>query len=206
MKVPKQLGLFALVLLMAPFIMGDSGCETRPTSDQIQQRQQEQILKEGTAATGMPAITKFTEKRDMKDILELRDRAIITYTYLFSDTWACVVFYGDTIGYPIPYSTQYTNPQKIADRAQGGFAVTPQADPNGLFSPSSSEGTWSRMKDPNGKNVLPAYSEPRIIAVPFKLPQALECDAVMTKLMDMVIAKLGAAGLGVHPVKKAEHP
>jgi hypothetical protein len=45
----------------------------------------------------------------------------------------------------------------------------PQADPNGLFSPASAEGTWILMKDPNGKEVKPVYIEPRIIVSPFKL-------------------------------------
>ena len=201
MKIQKGFGLLAILLLM-PLIMGESGCETKPTSDQLQQNAQEQILKEGNMATGMPGITKFTERKDFKDILELRDKAIITYTYLYSDTWGCVRPYGDTIGFPIPYSTQYTNPQKIGERAQGGFAVLPQADPNGLFSPPSSEGTWSRMKDPSGKDVLPAYTEPRILATPFKLPKALECDAVMERFVDMIVTKLGAAGLAVKPEKK----
>ena len=131
MRIKKGLGLM-MILLLVPFISGESGCNSPPSSDDIQRQTQERILKEGTSQVGMPGITKFTEKKDFRDILELRDKAIITYTYLFSDTWACVVRYGDTIGFPIPYSTQYTNPQKVAERAQGGFAVIPQADPNGL--------------------------------------------------------------------------
>jgi hypothetical protein len=45
----------------------------------------------------------------------------------------------------------------------------PQADPNGLFSPASAEGTWVLLKDPNGKETRPVYIEPRIIVSPFKL-------------------------------------
>lgn len=183
-----------LILFLFPLLGGaDSSCESKPSSDTIQQQQQERILQEGTSSVGMPNITKFREKRTSKEILELRDQeGLVTYTYLYSDTWACVAPYGDTIGFPIPYATQFTNPQKIVVRERHvGVAVLPQADPNGLFSPPSAESTWSLMKDPNSKKVLPAYTEPRIIAVPFKLPERLECDSVMTRLVDMIVAKLG---------------
>lgn len=49
------------------------------------------------------------------------------------------------------------------------YAVLPQADPNGLFSPASAEGTWILLKDPHGSDVKPVYVEPRVIVSPFKL-------------------------------------
>jgi hypothetical protein len=45
----------------------------------------------------------------------------------------------------------------------------PQADPNGLFSPTSAEGTWVMCKDPKGGEVKPVYIEPRIVVSPFKM-------------------------------------
>ena len=42
------------------------------SSDDIQRLQQEQILKEGTAQTGMPAIKNFRERKMLKEILEFR--------------------------------------------------------------------------------------------------------------------------------------
>ena len=53
---------------------------------------------------------------------------------------------------------------------EGSTIVTlPQADPNGLFSPPSAEGTWVMCKDPNSDKVEPIYSEPRIIVSTFPL-------------------------------------
>ena len=63
-KILSILGLFCL--------MGVVGCEQ--TSDEIQHDQQEKLLKEGTAQTGMPAIKNFRERKLVKDILELRDQ------------------------------------------------------------------------------------------------------------------------------------
>ncbi len=104
----------------------------------------------------------------MKDILELRDQAdLCTYTYLFNEMNGKLVFLGETVGFGLPYATQFTNPQKVEWTANRGYRTLPQADPNGLFSPASADGTWVLMKNPNGNDVKPV--EPRIIVSPFKL-------------------------------------
>lgn len=173
------IGIIALVFM--------AGCEVHPerkTSDQIQQEQQERIEKEGTMAVGPPAIKNFREKRILKDIMELCDQeGLLTYTYLENMNPVIVhgrtamggklTYFGETIGYGIPYATQYTNPQKIAEKnnyQSGSYAILPQADPNGLFKPTSADGTWVLMKDPNGTAVRPQYIEPRILTLTFKLP------------------------------------
>ena len=147
------------------------GCVEDDSSDTVQRKEQEKILKEATAQTGMPAIKNFRERKLLKDILELRDQdGLTTYTYLFSEQTGRLKYLGETIGYAIPYSTQYTNPQKIQDSgSQSGYAILPQADPNGLYSPSSAEGSWILMKDTNGRKARPVYVEPRIIVSPFPL-------------------------------------
>ena len=148
------------------------GCrDYAPSSDEVQRKQQETILKEATAEVGMPALKNFRERKMLKDIIELRDQnGIVTYTYVFNELNGKLVFLGESIGYGIPYATQFTNPEKAEWHTNGGWVTLPQADPNGLFSPASADGTWILMKDPNGKDVKPVFIEPRIIVSPFKLP------------------------------------
>lgn len=148
-----------------------TSCEIDESSDTIQKHQQEKLLKEGAAQTGMPSILNFRERKLLKDIIELRDQdGLTTYTYICAEMSGKLVFVGESIGYGIPAAMQYTNPEKIADWcSQGGYAILPQADPNGLFSPASAEGTWVMMKDPDGDKVKPVYFEPRIVVSPFKL-------------------------------------
>ncbi|MDO8582636.1 MAG: hypothetical protein Q7R63_01450 [bacterium] len=152
-----------------------AGCnEHKKTSDDIQRDQQERLLAEGTAQVGIPAIKNFRERKLLKEILELRDQnGLVTYTYVFNELNGKLVFLGESIGYGIPYAAQFTNPQKIELHGQSAghyeWQSLPQADPNGLFSPTSAEGTWVLLKDPNGKDVRPVYIEPRIIVSPFKL-------------------------------------
>jgi hypothetical protein len=161
--------LFGAVSIGVLLICG--GCGEK-TSDDVQREQQEKVLMEGTASIGMPAIKNFRERKLLKEILELRDQnGLVTYTYLYSEITGKLVFLGESIGYGIPYATQFTNPQKFeySSKGAGMHGTLPQADPNGLFSPASAEGTWVLLKDPNGKDVKPVYVEPRIVVSPFKL-------------------------------------
>lgn len=174
-----RLATFAVVALNA-VVMTAPGCHERAdTSDDIQRKQQETILREGTSSVGMPAVKNFRERRLLKDILELRDQAnVSTYTYLQSSVSGRLVYLCDSIGYGIPYATQFTNPQKVEQYITPGghyaWVAIPQADPSGLFSPSAADGTWVMCKDPNGADVKPVFIEPRIVVSPFRMPAAEE--------------------------------
>lgn len=169
----KHISIIGLTLLLATTIIM-AGCEKTTTrgSDEKQQAMQEALLQEATAQTGMPAVKNFRERRILKDIIEMRDQASIsTYTYLYSDMQGKLVFACNSVGYGIPVTTQYTNPEKIAERntyQSGSYAILPQADPNGLFS-GYSAGTWVLCKDPKGDKVAPVLFEPNVIVSQFRL-------------------------------------
>ena len=158
---------FAKILCLATLAI--VGCDDAPTnSDEVQKKEQERLNRESNAQVGMPAITNFQEKRMLKQILELRDTEIKTTTYIV-DMGGRLHKVCSSIGFGFPYATQYTNPLKIADHYQGGYAILPQADPNGLFSPASADGTWVMCFNKATKQVSPVFIEPRIIVSPFEL-------------------------------------
>ena len=133
MKFPKAL-LIPAVLFCG---LSLTGC-IEEKADDTQRRQQEQLSKEATAQTGMPAITQFTERKNLKRILELRDRAkFVTYTYVMVPGTGERKLLCKSFGYGIPYATQYTNPEKY----EYNGTTIPQADPNGLYSPASADAT-----------------------------------------------------------------
>lgn len=158
---------------------GDIGTPSSPSSDAVQNHQQELLSKQAVSAVGMADIHNFTEKRLMKLILEKRDMAnLATYAYTFDRSTGKFRFFGNTIGYGLPYSTQYSNPERVvhSDYTES-LATIPQADPNGLFSPGSAAGTWVLMKDPNSNDVEPIYMEPDVTITPFKLsPSVVETN------------------------------
>lgn len=143
-----------------------------PKSDIVQAKQQEQMAMEATQQTGMPAIKNFNERKMAKMLFELRDQANLpTTTYLWSEYQGIIKKLCTSFGYGLPYSVQYTNPEKIADSAQSyGYAILPQADPNGLFMPTNADATWIMCQNPAiPSDVRPVYVEPKIIVSPFPL-------------------------------------
>ena len=167
-----------ITLLVSIFVFllftAESCFEGTPSSDTKLNQQQEQMMKEANAQTGMPAITHFQERKLLKTILELRDQEnLVCYAYLFSEMTGKLVFIGKCIGYGIPYSTEFTNPQKLENPYSEQYIAMPQADPNGLFMPASAEGTWLQLLDQDGKP-HPVYIEPRCIVSPFPLKGELQ--------------------------------
>ena len=166
-----------MISCMFMILVGASSCEDT-SSDKKQQTMQEVLLEEAVRQIGMPAIKNFREKKIMKMILEMRDQAnLITYTYVYIPMIGKFRFVGETVGYPIPYATQFTNPSKIAaSYSQGGFAILPQADPNAMFSPASADGTWLMMKQPGTDDVKPVYMEEKVNTYQWKLPAKMVID------------------------------
>lgn len=149
-----------LFLLLSAFLTL-SACQ--PSSDDLANHQQEQLSKQSVQAVGLPSIINFQEKRILKMVLELRDsEKLPTFTYIVDLNGGLHLLCG-SIGYGIPYATQYTSPQKFGGQ---GLAL-PQADPNGLFSPAAADGTWVLCAH-DGK-LAPLYVEPHIIVSPFAL-------------------------------------
>jgi hypothetical protein len=177
--------ILILIALFAFLTMAASGCAPQRTSSDVQRERQETLIQEGVAQVGMPAIKNFRELKIVKDLYELRDQTgLTTYTYLWNEYNGKLVFVCDSIGYAIPYATQYSAPESVQRYyipasggavRQYGVEPLPQAEPNGLFSPASAEGSWVMCKDPGSENVRPVYLEPRVVVSQFKMP----CEIVM---------------------------
>lgn len=162
----------AIIALAAALIL--AGCDpATPSSDQKMGQAQERLSSEAASAVGMPAIVNWQEKRMAKSIFEARDKTIATTTYVLAENTGQMFKLCNSVGYGLPYSTQFTNPMKTVwyeGFKTGAAGVTvPQADPNGLFSPASADATWVFCLDPETKRDKPVYVEPKVIVSPFPL-------------------------------------
>jgi hypothetical protein len=159
---------FAPVVLLA---LGLVGCDMPPEdSNQIQAKQQERILQEGTSQLGMPAIKNFRERRTLKMIYELRDQeGLSTYTYVVAEQTGKPVYLCDSVGYAISDATGYTNPDKVMHPMSGEYFTMTQAEPNGLFTPDVSDANWVLCIDPAGNKPLPVFVSSKIIVSAYKL-------------------------------------
>lgn len=179
--------IFSLVSVLCAVIL--SGCAGEPTSSDIQRDRQETQVNEGVAEVGVPAIKNFRMLKLLKDIQEMQDQTgLVTYTYVenlvptvmsgHTARGGKFTFFCDSFGYPIPYATQfsasesmqrYQLPHRKNQARVGGVARLPQAEPNGLFMPASADGTWVVCKDPESDDTGVVYSEPKLVAFPFRL-------------------------------------
>lgn len=172
-----------LVLTMIVGAMAFVGCgsvsKSNSDTDTAQKVQQEEMVKQASDQLGMPNITNFQEKKLMKQIMELTDKSdLICYVYSFSDYSGKYNYIGKSIGFGLPYGTQYTNPDKVATVDGGEYGAEnpytlPQADPNGLFKPSDVQATWICMIDEATGERYIMYSEPNMTISASKLPKAV---------------------------------
>ena len=162
----KQLALVALVVVMAFGAMGQSGCD-RSSADNQQSAQTRELQQQSNNTVGMPGITNFTEKQIVSDLYTLRDQQdLITYTYVV-DMQGRLWHVCDSTGYGVPFSAQFSNPQRPY-RTGAGVTTMPQPEPNGLWVPESSSATWVICASDEG-SFQPMYVEPSIIVSSFPL-------------------------------------
>jgi hypothetical protein len=156
-----------LLLLCCGFNDGGCGGES---GDKEQAVQQQRLTDEAGRQIGMPGLANFTEKKIMRRLYEMRDKNVATYTYMV-DMQGRLHHVCDSMGYGLPYSTQFSNPERPAqawETHESGNLALPQAEPNGLYMPASAEGTWVICASTKGE-FTPMYIEPRVIVSPFRL-------------------------------------
>lgn len=168
--------MFLVIGLIALIFMSCEQQIVKPNADADIQKKTEIAMQEANRQTGIPAIINFQEKKNLKWIYELCDQEnLICHAYLFNEMQGTIGQYlGECIGYGIPYSTQYSNPEKLGTVDGGEYGAInpytlPQPEPNGLFKPEGLSATWLIMIDPATKKPRPVYVEPMIIVSPFKL-------------------------------------
>ena len=170
--------ILSLLVLAATFSL--VGCDVQPQEDTADARmnaKHEQLAQEAVRQVGIPAIKNFNRKKTFKAIIEaVDDDKLINYAYLES-MQGRLVYIGRCQGYAISASMQFTNPMKAETWTRGTDGVTalalPQADPDGLYSPSSQDGSWLMLIDPETNEPRAAYFESKVNVLPFKTPNAI---------------------------------
>ena len=167
----KKIGFIIVVML---FLLMFTGCDERPPSaDQIATRQTNIVMSEMARTVGQPEIVNFQEKKLAKLLYELRDQSdFVTYAYAQGYNGK-FIYLGRAVGYGLPYSAQYTNPQRLESRSTYGIVILPQPEPNGLFMPDGLSATWIMLIDEDTGDIAPMYFEPNLAVYPHKLPRRL---------------------------------
>ena len=154
--------IYGAALLLAAFAtMGDS-CDNAGGEAARQEADQQGAAYRNILRNQPPPTFDFSmERKIMIALYQARQRSVATYSFVQSDFTGKVLWSCASIGFPIPYSTQLTNPNQVVWPNTRGYVVLPQPEPNGLFPPPSSEATWVPCTDEQG-NITPVYEEKRV--------------------------------------------
>jgi hypothetical protein len=151
--------------------MGQNECSGLSEADRQLARQTREASSEGARQVGFPGINNFTEKRLLRQLYELRDQQdLATHTYII-DLQGRLHHLCESIGYGMPFSAQFSNPEVFVDTIGEGGNMVPQPEPNGLWVPDSTSATWVICASPDGE-FTPLYVEPAIVVSPFALNAA----------------------------------
>lgn len=160
----KKIAAIGLACLIG---VGLAGCSNSTKQKYEEKAYQGDLMQKASDTVGMPNITNFTEREMAKMIFELRDDAnLVTYSYV-KNMNGKYTYLGQSVGYGLPYSVQYTAPEDLNG--------DPQADPNGLYMPEGLSSTWIMLVDETTGETTPVYVEDNLTVTQFKLPRRL-CD------------------------------
>lgn len=162
-KHPVAVGLATVVLLCG----ADGNCsnqDQKASATQIEQAQQNVQMEQFLRNQPVPSFDWSLERHMLIQLYAARQKATNTYSFVQSEYTGRVLWSCPSIGFPLPYATQLTNPTQAQWRGYSDHyasAVVGQQEPNGLFSPAAAEGTWVPCVDDRGK-ITPVYEERRV--------------------------------------------
>jgi hypothetical protein len=161
-------------LCLVGSILGGCG-EHKPTAEEKDQANTNQIMTDLGKIQKIPKINYSQTRASLIKILELEGKATATWTVERSMDGRILTIF-PSIGYPIPGGTSLTNPQQLTCRAYSSTSVSyscstiGQAEPTGVFPPTTSEGTRVIQVMPDGSKVV-FYSEGKLSTYAYPVKQ-----------------------------------
>jgi hypothetical protein len=142
------------VMVLFALCMGEQGCDSADDREHETVDRQQEAYRQSQP---VPTFDWSLERHLMIQLYQARNRNVTTYSYVINQyngsiSWSCT-----SMGFPVPATTQLTNPMRVA--YQG--ATIPQAEPNGLFAPPDTSGTWVMCVGDDG-NIEPVYIEEHV--------------------------------------------
>jgi len=117
----------------------------------------------------------YSPERDaLQQIYDARMKDLNTWSVIFPPASSGIQPYVcPSVGYPIPYTTQFTNPDQVhtGSASYDPSVVLPQAEPNGLYT-GNTDATWVRCVrklSGGGSEVDAVYSEPAALTYPYPI-------------------------------------
>lgn len=161
----KKTKLFFILLSVSVMLTALAGCSHYNSK---MTKMQQSLTKTAGLKVGFPAVANFQQRRILKLVYEVSDKPTTTYTYIM-DLYGKMHLLCNSIGYAIPYDTQYTNPEQVKYASNNHPITVPSADPDGLYHAPNSKGSWVDCVNPKTKKEALVYVEQDVTTSPFKL-------------------------------------
>lgn len=155
----KKFYLFTLPFVYLMCAANNEGCDGAPSARSKEAAIVERQNQLYVANQPPPVFDWSLERHLLTELYKARNNAVATYSYVRNQYTGKILSSCPSIGFPISAATQLTNPEMIAVREyQTGVVTLPQAEPNGLFTPTQSRGTYVMCVNADGQ-VEPRYYE-----------------------------------------------
>lgn len=165
MKTANRITSCLIVALLAYLVMGSDGCteeEPQDKADRLAVSSQQELYRKAQPVR----VYEFSNELDFyQQIYDARvEGSVATHTVIRSNTGMILADF-PSLGYPIPYDVQLTNPLKVVDLGgtAGGVAIE-QPEPNGLYSSKNTAATWVlEIRNIGGRVIVtPFYTEDKV--------------------------------------------
>lgn len=155
---------FIIVLLVFVFFV--AACGDWDTGVDKEEKQTDKQLETYVKSQPIPFFEWSLERHLMKELYTARNDAVSTFSVVVGYN-GIMIFSCPSIGFPVPGGTQLTNP--LQSEGSNG-AVIGLMEPNGLYSPDTSAGTYVMCVNRDG-TVSPIYVEQYVMAFPYPVEQ-----------------------------------
>jgi hypothetical protein len=143
-----------LVFVLLVTVLTNAACtSTALVQEQAKVNSQQEIAQNKVP---QPVMEIYLERYLMSSLYTARDQAVATWSYIQSPYTGKILWRCTSVGFPIPGGTQLTNPSQYYSST-----TLPQAEPNGLYTPNTSAGTYVMCVNKDG-TITPAYKEPQV--------------------------------------------
>lgn len=144
-----------IVVALASMCIGARGCADSSDSAEHDSVDAQQSLY--VRNQPVPTFQWSLERHLLVQLYQARNQSVTTYSYVVNQYNGSIMWSCTSLGFPIPATTQLTNPMRYV--YQG--ATIPQAEPNGVFAPPDTDGTWVLCAGDDG-NLEPVYIEEHV--------------------------------------------
>ena len=164
--------ILVVLLVLIAFVL--TSCVGSDTSA-IEQSQQTGAVNAIIRNQPIPDLGGYSfERQIVIETYLARNNTIATYAYMISMDGK-IIEICPSIGYPIPYSTQLSNPARVDSYSYG--ITLPNAEPNGLYPPGDAAATLVQCVQPDG-SVSPVYIEWYVLAFPYRIQSDFQLQQV----------------------------